>query len=208
MSHVFPTGISTAADNCSGCLALTPPFLTSRSPGGPWDWKYISSRGKVSLDFIHGTGWRDPEALAATSPSRTLHTMLLYILAVHNPHQVVVSGGSRWHSCLCFSVLSHSLYLSQSRLPRRNAIASDARCRHSGMACSIPTGGHRTAPVLTSLASVLRYHCPSSRGNPYIGALVKAFFSWLNASYLRSVHSKSVPLVADSYKGAASSVKP
>ena len=72
------------------------------------------------------SGWRDPEARAARSPSSTLHTMLLCILAVHNPRRVVRSRGSRWRSGLCFSALSHSLYLSPSRLPRRNAIASAA----------------------------------------------------------------------------------
>ena len=46
------------------------------------------------------------------------------------------------HSSRCFNALSQSLYLSSFRLPRRNAIASDARCCHSGVACSIPAGGH------------------------------------------------------------------
>ena len=64
------------------------------------------------------------------------------------------------------------------------------------------------APVPTSLASVSRYHSPSSRGNPSIGALARAFFNWPKASCLRSVHLKSIPSVANSYKGAASSVKP
>ena len=76
-------------------------------------------------------GWRDPEAHNATSPSSTLHTVLLWVLAFHNPRCVVVSGRSRRHSGRCFNALSQSLYLSSFRLPRRNAIASDARCRHS-----------------------------------------------------------------------------
>ena len=70
--------------------------------------------------------WRDPEARAVTSPSSTLHTVLLCILAVHNPRWVVVSRGLRRHSGLCFNALSQLLYLSPSRLPMTNAIASDA----------------------------------------------------------------------------------
>ena len=65
-----------------------------------------------------------------------------------------------------------------------------------------------TAPVPMSLASVSRYHGPSSWGNPNIGVLVKVAFSSLKALSLRFVHSKFVPLVASSYSGAAGSVKP
>ena len=58
---------------------------------------------------------RDPEDRAATSPSSTLPSVLLCILAVHNPRRVVRSGGSRRHSGLCFQALSQSLYLSRSQ---------------------------------------------------------------------------------------------
>ena len=96
-----------------------------------------SRLGGRSLKILFmASGWRDPEAHAATSPSSILHTVLLCILVVHNPRWVVVSRGSRWHTGLCFSALSQSLYLSPSQLPRRNAIASDARCHHSGWPAS------------------------------------------------------------------------
>ena len=48
---------------------------------------------------------------------------------------------------------------------------------HSSPSCT----WDNTAPVPTSMASVSRYHCPSSLGNPRMGALVRASFSSLNA---------------------------
>ena len=100
----------------------------------------------LRISFM-SSAWRDPEARAATSPCSTLHTVLLCILAVHIPRRVVVSGISRRHSGRCFSALPQSLYHSPFRLPRRNAIASDARCRHSWVACSIPACGQVTERV-------------------------------------------------------------
>ena len=49
---------------------------------------------------------------------------------------------------------------SPFRLPRRNAIASDARYRHSGVACSIPAGGHGMLTMV--LAPVDRSLSPGS----------------------------------------------
>ena len=90
----------------------------------------------LSISFM-ASGCRDPAAHRA-----------LCILAVHSTRGVVVSGESRQHSSLYSSTLSQSLYLSPSRLPRRNAMASEARCRHSGVACSSLAGGQRIWTVV------------------------------------------------------------
>ena len=56
----------------------------------------------LKISFIPSSS-RCPVARAATSPSSTLQTVLLCILAVHIPLRVVVSGGSRRHSGHCLS---------------------------------------------------------------------------------------------------------
>ena len=60
--------------------------------------------GGMSLNIsLIPSGSRCPVAHAATSPSSTLQTVLLCILAVQIPLRVVVSGGSRRHSSRCLS---------------------------------------------------------------------------------------------------------
>ena len=56
----------------------------------------------LKISFIP-SGSRCPVARAETSPSSTLQTVLLGILAVHIPLCVVVSGGSRRHSGRCLN---------------------------------------------------------------------------------------------------------
>ena len=56
----------------------------------------------LKISFIP-SGSRCPVARAETSPSSTLQTVLLCILAVHIPLPVVVSGGSRRHSGRCLN---------------------------------------------------------------------------------------------------------
>ena len=56
----------------------------------------------LRISFIP-SGSRCPVARAETSPSSTLQTVLLCILAVHIPPPVVVSGGSRRHSGRCLN---------------------------------------------------------------------------------------------------------
>ena len=56
----------------------------------------------LKISFIPSVS-RCPVARAETSPSSTLQTVLLCILAVHIPLCVVVSGGSRRHSGRCLN---------------------------------------------------------------------------------------------------------
>ena len=56
----------------------------------------------LKISFI-SSGSRCPVACAATSPSSTLQTVLLCILAVHIPLRLVVSWGSRRYSGRCLS---------------------------------------------------------------------------------------------------------
>ena len=75
----------------------------------------------LKISFIP-SGSRCPVARAATSPSSTLQTVLLCILAVHIPLRVVVSGG----------VEAAFRPLSQRVAPVAVMFACDALCLHLG----------------------------------------------------------------------------
>ena len=113
---------------------------------------------------------------------------------------MVVSGTSRRHSDLCFNTLSQSLYLSLFRLPRRNAIASDARCRHSGVACFILAGGHYIRTIVLAPPDRSRSAGSNDMSNPL--RMAKAKLADVSVAMAGSRSGLSPPSFPQSQKWA------